>query len=67
LEHLKREYPNQRGISETRKILAEWSKMGDGKCNILQYTGTDEHYKKYILQRSFGSMKKTFAKNWYVR
>jgi hypothetical protein len=32
--------------------------MGDGTCNVLQYTGTNGQEGKYSLQRSFEIMKK---------
>jgi hypothetical protein len=40
--------------------------MGDGKCSVLQYTGTDEHEKKRSLQRSFLIMNKNLVKNGYI-
>jgi hypothetical protein len=40
--------------------------MWDGKCNVIQYTGTNGQDAKHGLQRNFGIMKKTRAKNGYV-
>jgi hypothetical protein len=40
--------------------------MGDGKCNVLKYTGTDMHDEKHSLQRGFVIVRKTRAKNGYI-
>jgi hypothetical protein len=40
--------------------------MGDGKCNVLQYLGTNRQDEKYSLQRSFLIMKNTHSKYRYI-
>jgi hypothetical protein len=42
------------------------SKMGDVKCNVLQYTGTNGQAEKHSLQRCLEIVKKTCVKNGYV-
>jgi hypothetical protein len=54
---------NQKKNPKTLKILGWWSKMGYGKFNIFQYTGTDGQDEKHSSQRTFTSKKKTRSKN----
>jgi hypothetical protein len=59
--------PKPKGKVQNLENFALWGpKWGDGKCRVLQYTGTNGQDKKHSLQRSFEIIKKTRAKNRYI-
>jgi hypothetical protein len=65
LADLWREHSSQGEKSETRKFVPWGSEMGDWKCNVPQYTGTDGQDETHSLQRSLVIMRKTRDKSGY--
>jgi hypothetical protein len=55
LQDLWSEHPNQRGKPETRNILPRGCKLGDGKCNVLQNTGTNGQDENIVYKEALKS------------